>query len=193
MNKFIPIGWNHNPSDWAERVVALVFVLTGFGIAVYLALFQLGFLDSVWEPIFGQGANRVLHSPLTRKLAVPDAALGALAYLLETVLIAAGNNERWRDQPWIVTLYGLVAASIGAVSLFLIAYQTVFLRAWCTLCLGSAVISIGLMIPAADEFLATLQFLKRNSSRNEFSWRTFWGLKPERPPVSNKGTNYRRS
>jgi len=193
MNKFIPMGWNHNPSDWAERVVALVFVLTGFGIAVYLALFQLGFLASVWDPIFGEGANRVLHSPLTRKLAVPDAALGALGYLLETVLIAAGSNKRWRDQPWIVTLYGLVAASIGAVSLFLIAYQTVFLRAWCTLCLGSAVISIGLMIPAADEFLATLQFLKRNSSRNEFSWRTFWGLKPERAPVSNKATNYRRS
>jgi uncharacterized membrane protein len=193
MNKFIPMGWNHNPSDWAERVVALVFVLTGFGIAVYLALFQLGFLASVWDPIFSEGANRVLHSPLTPKLAVPDAALGALGYLLEAVLIAAGSNKRWRDQPWIVTLYGLVAASIGAVSLFLIAYQTVFLRAWCTLCLGSAVISIGLMIPAADEFLATLQFLKRNSSRNEFSWRTFWGLKPERAPVSNKTTNYRRS
>jgi uncharacterized membrane protein len=193
MNKFIPMGWNHNPSDWTERVVALVFVLTGFGIAVYLALFQLGFLASVWDPIFGEGANRVLHSPLTRKLAVPDAALGALGYLLEAVLIAAGSNKRWRDQPWIVTLYGLVAASIGAVSLFLIAYQTVFLRAWCTLCLGSAVISIGLMIPAADEFLATLQFLKRNSSRSEFSWRTFWGLKPERAPVSNKATNYRRS
>ncbi|HEY6998778.1 MAG TPA: vitamin K epoxide reductase family protein [Candidatus Binatia bacterium] len=193
MNKFIPMGWNHNPSDWAERVVALVFVLTGFGIAVYLALFQLGFLASVWEPIFGEGANRVLHSPLTRKLAVPDAALGALGYLLEAVLIAAGSNKRWRDQPWIVTLYGLVAASIGAVSLFLIAYQTVFLRAWCTLCLGSAVISIGLMIPAADEFLATLQFLKRNSSRNEFSWRTFLGLKSERAPVSNKTTNYRGS
>jgi vitamin K epoxide reductase family protein len=105
MNKFIPMGWNHNPSDWTERVVALVFVLTGFGIAVYLALFQLGFLASVWDPIFGEGANRVLHSPLTRKLAVPDAALGALGYLLEAVLIAAGSNKRWRDQPWIVTLW----------------------------------------------------------------------------------------
>ncbi|MGH7875641.1 MAG: hypothetical protein ACREQO_25900 [Candidatus Binatia bacterium] len=58
-------------------------VLVGFGIALYLFLYQLGLFLNVWEPFFGNGSRKVLQSHLTRVLPVPDAALGALGYLIE--------------------------------------------------------------------------------------------------------------
>jgi hypothetical protein len=50
--------------------------LVGFAMAAYLTLFQLGVLDSVWEPFFGDGSRTVLTSGISRLLPVPDAALG---------------------------------------------------------------------------------------------------------------------
>jgi hypothetical protein len=52
-DRAVPPGWRANPSAWAERLPIAGAALVGFAIAAYLTLFQLGVLDRVWEPLFG--------------------------------------------------------------------------------------------------------------------------------------------
>ena len=47
---------------------------------------------------------------------------------------------------------------------------------WCTLCLATAVISVVMIGPAMDEFLASLQHVKRARAEGRSTWRVFWGL-----------------
>ena len=62
-------------------------------------LYQLRVLTEVWDPFFPDGSPKVLHllEPL------PDAVLGALAYLTEIVLSLIGgkiDGARRRGQCW---------------------------------------------------------------------------------------------
>jgi uncharacterized membrane protein len=157
----IPPGWDVNPSRPSERVPLLVAALAGLGIAAYLALYQVGVVTTVWEPFFGAGSARILHSGVSRLLPVPDAALGALAYLLDVVTGTIGGAARWRTMPWMVLAYGVCIGPLGAVSVLLVIFQSVVYGTWCTLCLVSAAISVGMIGPAMDEVLATLQHLAR--------------------------------
>lgn len=171
-----PPGWHYNPSAWSQRlpIVALAFV--GFGIAMYLALYQWEVLASVWEPFFGEGSRVILTSSISHLLPVPDAALGAFGYLLDAVVGLIGGRQRWRTRPWIVVVFGLAVGPLGAVSILLVILQPVLFGAWCTLCLGSALISLLMIGPAMDEFLASLQYLKRQHLQGRSVWRALWGL-----------------
>ncbi len=169
-----PPGWTYNPSSWPERLWLIGVAVLGFVISTYLALYQWGIVDAVWEPFFGLGSDVVLHSALSRMLPVPDAALGAFAYALDAVAGALGGAGRWRTMPWIVVLFGLAVGPLGLVSVLLVLAQPLLLHAWCTLCLISAVISIVMIGPAMDEVLASLQFLKRVNDRRMPVWQAFW-------------------
>ena len=73
--------------------------VVGFLIAGYLAFYQWGIFGTVWEPFFGNGSKNVLNSRLSNVLPVPDAALGALGYLVDAVTGAIGGptgGERCR-------------------------------------------------------------------------------------------------
>ena len=171
-----PPGWDYNPSDWSQRLPIVALALAGFGIATYLALYQWGASARVWEPFFGDGSRVILNSSVSHLLPVPDAALGAFGYLLDAVTGTIGGRRRWRTMPWMVIVFGLAVGPLGAVSLLLVIFQPVLFDAWCTLCLASAVISLLMIGPAMDEFLASLQYLKAESSRGRSAWRAFWGL-----------------
>lgn len=171
-----PPGWSYNPSHWPERWPVLGLALLGFTIAGYLALYQWGIFGQVWEPFFGSGSFRVLHSGVSRLLPIPDAALGALGYLADAVTGVIGGRERWRTMPWIVIIFGITVGSLGLGSITLVILQPVLFHAWCTLCLASALISVCLIGPAMDEVLATLQHLKRERARGISPWQAFWGV-----------------
>ena len=103
----------------------------------------------------------MLTSAVSRALPVHDAALGGFAYLVEAVLEAAGGTQRWRQRPWIVLLLGLTAAAMALVSLGLIVVQVAVVGRFCTLCLGSA--GISLVVPflvAAEVTAAARQVLR---------------------------------
>jgi uncharacterized membrane protein len=170
-----PPGWSYNPSSWSERLPLIALALVGFGIATYLALYQWGVLPSVWEPFFGAGSRVILHSPISRLLPIPDAALGALGYVLDAASGAVGGRARWRTLPWVVVVFGVAVGPLGAVSVMLVIFQPVLFHAWCTLCLASAVIAVAMIGPAMDEVLASLQYLVRERRRGRSAWRTFWG------------------
>ncbi len=132
---------NDSPSSFRKRTPVAILALAGFGIATYLTACQLGWEHSVWDPIFGSGSRTVLHSSVARLLPVPDASLGALAYLVEFVLELIGGASRWRTRPRVVLLLGFVALCLGLGSVLLVFFQAVIVRAFCTLCLASAAIS----------------------------------------------------
>lgn len=171
----IPPGWDYNPSTWPQRIPIVVLAMVGFAIAGYLALYQWRIVPWVWEPFFGRGSATILNSPLSHVLPIPDAALGALGYLADAVTGVIGGRARWRTMPWMVVLFGLAVGPLGVVSVLLVVLQPVAFDAWCTLCLASAVISVLMIGPAMDEFLASLQHLRRVRDRGERVWDAFWG------------------
>ena len=162
-----PPGWEKNPSAKSARHPQFVLAIAGFLVASYLALFQLGVVDTVWEPFFGDGTRIVLTSELAQTFPVPDASLGAAAYLFEAITDEIGGEERWHRRPWVVLAFGAAVCGLGATSVVLVIVQPVVLDTWCTLCLASAAISISLVGPATDEVLASLQYLRRAHDEGE--------------------------
>lgn len=152
----IPAG----PSAWRRRLPVVLLSLAGFAIAMTLTLFQADVLDSVWEPFFGDGSRQVLTSSVAQAIPIPDASLGAAAYLIEAVLELLGGPRRWHDHPWLVVLPGLVAAGLAVAAIGLIAAQIFIVKAFCTLCLGSAAVSLLVAALVAPEASAAVRRLR---------------------------------
>jgi uncharacterized membrane protein len=182
-----PPGWNSNPSAWHKRVPSACLAAAGLGIAVYLTLFQYGVFGSVWDPFFGNGSRTVLTSSISTTaerwtgLPIKDAALGALAYLVELIADLAGGSQRWRTSPWIVAIFAAVAVLLGGAGLVLVLLQALVVQAWCTLCLASAAISLTLLGLATPEAWATIQHVKRQHAHGHSWWRTLWGVRETTP------------
>jgi hypothetical protein len=154
--------------------------LIGTAIAGYLTLFQVGLLDTVWEPFFVGGSERILTSWVSQLLhPIPDAGLGALSYLVDAVAGVIGGRRRWRTMPWMVILFGLAVGPLGVVSVTLVILQPVLFDSWCTLCLASGVVSVLMIGPAMDEVLASLQYLSQTSRQGRSTWQAFWGIQPK--------------
>jgi uncharacterized membrane protein len=171
-----PPGWNYNPASWNQRIPIIILAMTGFGIAGYLSLYQFKIIPSVWDPFFGNGSIKILNSPISHVLPIPDAALGALSYLFDAIAGVIGGTGRWRTMPWIVILFGVLVGPLGLISVMLVIFQPVLFDAWCTLCLSTAAISIVMIGPTMDEVLASLQHLKRVKLSGASWWKAFWGI-----------------
>src|SRR2546427_87270 len=62
----IPPGWTYNPSTWHQRAPMIALAFVGWLFSRYLAAYQLGYIDRVWEPFFGDGTVRVLTSKVSK-------------------------------------------------------------------------------------------------------------------------------
>jgi len=168
----VPPGWEDNPAAWPKRIRLIILALGGLCVASYLTLYQLGVLESVWDPFFPAGSPEVLHllEP------IPDAALGALAYVTEIVLSLIGGDDRWRTGPWTVLALGLVIACGAAVSVLLVIVQAFVVGAWCTLCLISSFLSFAIFGFGVEEPLAALQHLGRVRAQGGSVWSALRGM-----------------
>jgi hypothetical protein len=176
----IPRGWSYNPSAWSQRAPIIAMAFLGFFIAQYMAAFQLGYHDAPWDPFFGDGTRRVLTSDVSKAFPVSDAGLGAVAYLIEALTGFAGGTRRWRTMPWLVLFFGFMVVPAGVVSIVLIILQPIAVGAWCGFCLVTAVTTLLMISPAADEVVATLQVLARARREGRPFLRTFFrGVPPE--------------
>jgi nucleoside-diphosphate-sugar epimerase/uncharacterized membrane protein len=168
----IPPGWDRTPSSWLQRIPIIFLAFIGFFISRYLTAYQLGHIESVWDPFFSSdnqknGTEFIITSSLSEAWPVPDAGLGAMVYAMEILVGLIGSNRRWRTMPWLVTLFGVLIVPLGIVSITFIIIQPILLGTWCTLCLlGAAAMLI--QIPySLDELLATAQFLKRQHAQGK--------------------------
>jgi uncharacterized membrane protein len=148
-----------------------------FLISTYLALYQWRLVDSVWDPVFGDQTQRVLDSAVAKRMdrwiGIPDAALGALAYLGDAVFGLAGSTRRWQFRPWMVVLFGIDVIPLGIVSAILVVLQGTVVGHWCFLCLVTAAISLILVYMAFDEVYVSLKYLWRVRQETN-SWRAMW-------------------
>lgn len=167
----IPPGWSYNPSAWIQRAPVAIFAIVGWFIARYLAAYQLGYINQVWDPFFGNGTLEVITSRLSRSFPISDAGLGAFAYSLEAILALKGGPSRWRTMPWMVIFFGILVVPLGFISILLIMLQPIVVGAWCGLCLIAAFCMLVMMALSLDEVAAVLQFLKKS---NFPFWHTFW-------------------
>ena len=165
----IPAGWSYNPSAWIQRIPIIALACIGWFIARYLGAYQLGYIDTVWDPLFGDGTERVITSSISKAFPVPDAALGAFAYTLEALFGCKGGSARWRTMPWMVLLFAFLVVPLGLVSITLVILQPVIVGAWCFLCLVAALAMLIMIVLTLDELWATCQFL----ARSKHFWRAF--------------------
>jgi uncharacterized membrane protein len=159
----------------------------GLAVAAYLAACQLG-LARPWDPIFGLASSaRVLHSALARALPVPDAVLGTAGSAAEIVTGLAGGRTRWRTHPWLVLSFGAVAAGLALVGIGLIGMQVLFVHSACTLCLASALVSIGVAgtVAVEGEVQAALRVAKGGAGG------PVTGQDLDRVPAASRGSSRR--
>lgn len=173
--------FDYNPSAWSQRIPIAALAGVAFVISVYLALYQWRIIPDVWDPVFGSGTKTVLDSEtseqMRRWMRIPDAALGALAYLGDAIYGLAGTSRRWQYRPWMVVLFGLDVIPLGFVSIILVVIQGTVIGEWCFLCIITAVISVVLIYLAYDEIWATVKYLSRVRKTTDWRtvWRVFWG------------------
>ncbi|MGE0171292.1 MAG: vitamin K epoxide reductase family protein [Oligoflexales bacterium] len=174
--------WHHNPSSWKQRVPICILGFLGAVISSYMALYQWKLLPQAWDPVFGDGTERVLDSEVSEVMrgwfGIPDAALGAIAYLGDAIFGLAGSSRRWQYTPWLVILFGLDVIPLGLVSAVLVFMQGTVVGFWCFLCLVTAVLSLVLIAVSYDEVHSSCIYLYRvwkKSGDRRVLLDAFWG------------------
>ncbi|MGH2362637.1 MAG: SPW repeat domain-containing protein [bacterium] len=178
----VPPEWSYNPSTWPQRGPIVALAIVSYLMARYMSAFQLGHIESVWDPFFRDGTMLVLTSEVSKAFPISDAGLGAYTYMIEILSGLMGDERRWRTMPWMVALFGIAVIPLGIVSVVLIILQPIAVGAWCTFCLISAVLMLIMAALSLDEVLASIQFLLISKRAGRSVWVTFWngGNLPER-------------
>lgn len=181
-----PRPWSYNPSAWKQRIIICCIAAIAVLIALYMGLYQWRIIDHVWDPVFGDQTEKVLDSNVSHILRkwfrIPDAIMGAFAYLGDILFALAGSTRRWQDRPWLVILFGLDVIPLGGVSAVLVFMQGAVVGSWCFLCLVTAVISIVLIFLAYDEIWSCILYLHtvwKKTKNKRLLWNTFWGRASE--------------
>jgi len=179
----VPPGWTYTPASWLQRMPIGVLALIGFLIARILGAYQLGHIDTVWEPFFAgsgdmkgvmNGTETIITSDVSKAWPIADGALGGIVYMAELVMVWMGGKTRWRTMPWMVLALAILILPLGVVSIYFVIIQPIVIGTWCTLCLIAA-LAMAVMIPyALNEFVAMGQFLVWARKQGKPFWRTFW-------------------
>jgi len=185
-----PPGWTYNPSSWPQRWIMMVTGFLGWVVSRYLAAYQLGYIDEVWDPFFGASSMQVLNSSMSHSLPISDAGLGAIAYTFEFLMGFMGSPARWRSMHWMVTFFGILVIPLGLVHIFLVISQPLLVGHWCSLCILAASIMLPMIPLEVDEVIAMMQYMKQRLGKGEKFWKVFWkggavdnGTMDERSPA----------
>ena len=170
----IPPGWSYNPSSWNQRLPIVFMAFLAWMSARYMAAYQLGYIDYIWDPIFVDGTEKVVTSPLSKSFPISDAGLGALVYTMEVLMGFKGSTRRWYTMPWIVFLFGIMVVPAGFVSILLIMLQPLIVGYWCTWCLLTAVCMLIMIALTLDEVVAVCQYLVSIKHQKKSLWKVFW-------------------
>jgi len=163
----IPPGFTYNPSSWPQRLPIALLAFVGWMLSRYMAAYQLGYIDTVWDPFFvnpslpyADETLDVITSKVAKSFPIPDAGLGAFAYSLEMISAFKGSTRRWRTEPWMVILFGLLAVPLSITSVILIILQPLMVGAWCSLCLFTAFCMLIVIALSLDEVVAVCKYLR---------------------------------
>jgi hypothetical protein len=182
-----PTGWSYNPSGWKHRIPTVGLAMLCWFFSRYMAVFQLGYIDQMWDPFFTDGTLRVITSNISKSFPVSDAGTGAFCYTLEFLLGWQGGSRRWATMPWLVFAFAFLVIPVGIVSITLIILQPVVVGAWCFWCLATAAFMLLMITLTAGELAGAFQFLREMRKRREPVWQAFWkGGTPSCDPIPTK-------
>lgn len=170
----IPAGWSYNPSAWSHRIPTVGLATLCWFFSRYMAAYQLGYIDVIWDPFFTNGTLSVITSKISKDFPVSDAGMGAVCYTLEMLLGWQGGTRRWASMPWLVISFAFLVVPVGIASIVLIILQPVVVGAWCSWCLATAASMLLMIVLTGGELAAALQCLKAASDRGESMWEVFW-------------------
>lgn len=175
-----PNGWSYNPSAWKHRIPTVCLAMLCWFFARYMAAFQLGYIDHIWDPFFKEGTLHVITSKISKDFPVSDAGLGAFFYTLEAIFGWQGGSRRWATLPWLVLAFGFMVIPVGMASITLIILQPVVVGAWCSWCLATAACMLIMILLTAGELIASLQLLSEAKKNGYRVWDVLWkGILPE--------------
>ena len=167
----VPPGWTYNPSAWAQRAPIMFLVFCCWMSSRYMAMYQLGYIDEIWDPIWGnEGTLKVITSPLSKSFPISDAGLAAFLYAFEFVVVAKGSQHRWRTVPWIVLGFGFLVIPVGLASILLVMCQPIIVGHWCFWCLFTAFCMLLIIALTVDEVWAAAQHYIR-SVKSGANWK----------------------
>jgi nucleoside-diphosphate-sugar epimerase len=177
----VPPGWSYNPSAWSQRLPIIALALVGLYVSRYLASYQLGHIEHIWEPFFAgsaanprNGTEEIITSSVAEAWPISDGGVGAITYIIEILTGIIGLRSRWRTMPWLVVLFGLMIVPLSVTSISFVIIQPIVIGTWGTLTLVGAAAML-LQIPyAIDELLASLQFLRRRVAAGKNWMRVFF-------------------
>lgn len=170
-----PPGWSYNPSSWPQRLPTIVLAVISWFFARYMAAYQLGYIDVMWDPFFGaDGTIKVITSKLSESFPISDAGMGAMAYSLEFLLGAKGGTRRWYTMPWLVVCFGILVVPLGVVSIILVCCQPIIVGSWCTWCLAAAVCCMFMITFAVNEVIAVCQYIVSECKQGRGWWEVLW-------------------
>ncbi|MEZ6089922.1 MAG: vitamin K epoxide reductase family protein [Pirellulaceae bacterium] len=177
--KATPPGWSYNPSSWPQRWIMIATGFAGFLVSRYLAMFQLGYIDYVWDPFFSfdSGSRKVLNSDMSHLWPISDGGLGTVSYTFEFLMGYMGSPSRWRTMPWMVAFFGILVIPLGLTHIILVISQPVLVHHWCSLCLLAALIMLPMLPLEVDEVVAMCQHVKQAKQRGDRGgslWLIFW-------------------
>jgi uncharacterized membrane protein len=170
----IPTGWSYNPSGWTHRIPTAFLAMLCWFFSRYMAAYQLGYIEQVWDPFFTDGTLHVITSKISKDFPFSDAGMGALCYTLEALLGLQGGTRRWADMPWLVLGFAFLVIPVGVVSLTLIILQPVVVGFWCSWCLFTALCMLLMIVLTAGELAAVLQLLWEVKRSGKSVWKVFW-------------------
>ena len=186
----VPVGWSYNPSAWLHRIPTVGLATLCWFFSRYMAAYQLGYIDSVWDPFFTNGTLNVITSKISKDFPVSDAGMGAVCYTLEMLLGWQGGQRRWATMPWLVLAFAFLVVPVGLASITLIILQPVVVGAWCSWCLATAACMLLMIVLTGGELAAALECLKAASSRGESVWKVFWkgakAFNPNSPAIARR-------
>lgn len=179
MGPATPPGWSYNPSSWAQRSILIALGFAGLVISRYLAAYQLGYIDYVWDPLFGfeSGTQPVLDSQMSHLWPVSDAGIGMFLYSIEFLMGFMGAKTRWRTMPWMVTMFGIVVIPLGLSHIILVMSQPVVVHHFSTFALLAALVMLPMITLTVDEVVAMGQHVRdavRRGDRGGSAWKVFW-------------------
>jgi len=188
----VPPGWSYNPSSWNQRLPIILMAFLAWMSARYMAAYQLGYITEIWDPIFANGTQKVVTSPLSKSFPISDAGMGALVYSLEVLMGFKGSVRRWYTMPWLVFLFGIMVVPAGFVSILLIMLQPLIVGYWCSWCLFTAICMLIMIALTLDEVVAVCQYMASVVHTKQHFWKIFWkgghyeeGALDERSPPLN--------
>ena len=174
-----PPGWSYNPSSWAQRSILIALGFAGLMVSRYLAAYQLGYVDWIWDPFFGfaGGTQQVLDSQMSHMWPISDAALGGVAYSFEFLMGFMGSEKRWRTMPWMVAMFGILVIPLGLSHIALVMSQPAVVHHWSTFALLAAAVMLPMITLTVDEVVAMGQHMRdgiRRGDRDGSTWKVFW-------------------